>query len=100
LTPTLPAAAPLPGWNGHGRGRNSWAQWSAYGSFPVFAEVLILIPGPDFAVVTKNALAGGRVVSLYRARCLLLRRGVRRSLDGATGLALLGFSTHLAAEQA
>jgi threonine/homoserine/homoserine lactone efflux protein len=45
-------------------------QWSAYWSFLVFAAVLILIPG------------------------------VRRSLDGATGLALLGFSTRLAAEQA
>jgi threonine/homoserine/homoserine lactone efflux protein len=35
-------------------------QWSAYGSFLVFAVVLVLVPGPDFAVVTKNALAGGR----------------------------------------
>jgi threonine/homoserine/homoserine lactone efflux protein len=34
-------------------------QWSAYGSFLAFAIVLVLIPGPDFAVVTKNALAGG-----------------------------------------
>lgn len=34
--------------------------WSAYGSFLAFAVVLVLIPGPDFAVVTKNALAGGR----------------------------------------
>jgi threonine/homoserine/homoserine lactone efflux protein len=34
--------------------------WSAYGSFLVFAVVLVLIPGPDFAVVTKNVLAGGR----------------------------------------
>ena len=45
-------------------------QWSAYGSFLVFAVLLILIPG------------------------------VRRSLDGSTGLALLGFSARLAAEQA
>jgi hypothetical protein len=34
--------------------------WQSYGSFLVFAVVLILVPGPDFAVVTKNALAGGR----------------------------------------
>jgi threonine/homoserine/homoserine lactone efflux protein len=34
--------------------------WSAYGSFLGFAVVLVLLPGPDFAVVTKNALAGGR----------------------------------------
>jgi threonine/homoserine/homoserine lactone efflux protein len=33
--------------------------WSAYGEFLAFAVVLVLIPGPDFAVVTKNALAGG-----------------------------------------
>jgi threonine/homoserine/homoserine lactone efflux protein len=34
--------------------------WSKYGEFLAFAVVLILIPGPDFAVVTKNTLAGGR----------------------------------------
>jgi threonine/homoserine/homoserine lactone efflux protein len=50
--------------------------WSAYGEFLAFAVVLVLIPGPDFAVVMKNALAGG-----YRA-------------------ALLGFSARLAAEHA
>jgi threonine/homoserine/homoserine lactone efflux protein len=35
-------------------------QWSSYLSFLGFAIVLVLIPGPDFAVVTKNALLGGR----------------------------------------
>ncbi|MBO0864864.1 MAG: LysE family translocator [Mycobacterium sp.] len=34
--------------------------WSSYASFLVFAVVLVLVPGPDFAVVTKNTLAGGR----------------------------------------
>jgi threonine/homoserine/homoserine lactone efflux protein len=34
--------------------------WSKYGEFLAFAVVLILIPGPDFAVVTKNTLVGGR----------------------------------------
>jgi threonine/homoserine/homoserine lactone efflux protein len=34
--------------------------WSKYGEFLAFAIVLILIPGPDFAVVTKNTLVGGR----------------------------------------
>jgi len=34
--------------------------WSKYGEFLAFAVVLILIPGPDFAVVTKSTLAGGR----------------------------------------
>ena len=34
--------------------------WSKYVEFLAFAAVLILIPGPDFAVVTKNTLVGGR----------------------------------------
>ncbi len=34
--------------------------WSSYGSFLAFAVVLTLVPGPDFAVVTKNTLASGR----------------------------------------
>jgi threonine/homoserine/homoserine lactone efflux protein len=34
--------------------------WSAYGAFLAFAIVLVLVPGPDFAVVTKNTLAAGR----------------------------------------
>ena len=34
--------------------------WSRYGEFLVFAVLLVVVPGPDFAVVTKNALAGGR----------------------------------------
>jgi threonine/homoserine/homoserine lactone efflux protein len=34
--------------------------WSKYGEFLAFAVVLVVIPGPDFAVVTKNTLAGGR----------------------------------------
>jgi threonine/homoserine/homoserine lactone efflux protein len=33
--------------------------WSVYGAFLLFAAGLILIPGPDFAVVTKNTIAGG-----------------------------------------
>jgi threonine/homoserine/homoserine lactone efflux protein len=33
--------------------------WSKYGEFLAFAMVLVLIPGPDFAVVTKNTLVGG-----------------------------------------
>jgi threonine/homoserine/homoserine lactone efflux protein len=33
--------------------------WSRYGEFLAFVIVLVLIPGPDFAVVAKNTLAGG-----------------------------------------
>ncbi|HEX8343401.1 MAG TPA: LysE family translocator [Actinoplanes sp.] len=34
--------------------------WTAYGTFLVFAIVVVLIPGPDFAVVTGNTVSGGR----------------------------------------
>jgi threonine/homoserine/homoserine lactone efflux protein len=33
--------------------------WSKYAEFLAFAVVLVVIPGPDFAVVTKNTLVGG-----------------------------------------
>ncbi|WP_233498666.1 LysE family translocator [Blastococcus sp. TF02A-26] len=33
---------------------------SGYGSFVVFAAVLVLVPGADTAVVIRNTLAGGR----------------------------------------
>jgi threonine/homoserine/homoserine lactone efflux protein len=34
--------------------------WAAYGAFLAFAIVLVMVPGPDFAVVTKNTLTAGR----------------------------------------
>lgn len=34
--------------------------WETYGSFLLFALVLVVVPGPDFAVVTKNTLTAGR----------------------------------------
>ena len=34
--------------------------WEAYGSFVAFALLLIVVPGPDFVVTTRNTLAGGR----------------------------------------
>lgn len=34
-------------------------EWSAYGEYLALAAVLVLVPGPDFAVVTRNALLGG-----------------------------------------
>jgi threonine/homoserine/homoserine lactone efflux protein len=33
---------------------------SGYGSFVLFAAVLVLVPGPDTAVVIRNTLVGGR----------------------------------------
>lgn len=52
--------------------------WSTYASFLVFAIVLVLVPGPDFAVVTKNTLAGGR------------RRGVWSCVGVTTSNAIQG----------
>jgi threonine/homoserine/homoserine lactone efflux protein len=54
--------------------------WSSYGSFLVFAVVLVLVPGPDFAVVTKNTLAGGR------------RRGVWSAVGVASSNSLQGIA--------
>jgi threonine/homoserine/homoserine lactone efflux protein len=34
--------------------------WRSYGEFLALACVLVLIPGPDFAVVAKNTLTAGR----------------------------------------
>jgi len=34
--------------------------WSAYAAFLGLATLLVLVPGADFAVVTRNALVGGR----------------------------------------
>ncbi len=36
------------------------AWWQSYWTFVAFAAVLIVVPGPDFAVVTKAALSSGR----------------------------------------
>src|ERR671921_355944 len=34
--------------------------WSAYAAFLGLATLLVLVPGADFTVVTRNALVGGR----------------------------------------
>jgi threonine/homoserine/homoserine lactone efflux protein len=39
--------------------------WTAYGTFAAFALLLAIAPGPDFAVVVKNALVGGRQAGLW-----------------------------------
>jgi threonine/homoserine/homoserine lactone efflux protein len=51
---------------------------STYASFLAFAVLLVLVPGPDFAVVTKNTLAGGR------------RRGVWSAVGVASSNAVQG----------
>lgn len=61
-------------------------EWSAYGSFLAFAVILILIPGPDFAVVTKNVLAGGRRRGVWTAAGVACSNAVQ----GSTAAAGLG----------
>ncbi|MCW3815400.1 LysE family translocator [Micromonospora sp. DR5-3] len=60
--------------------------WSSYASFLVFATVLILIPGPDFAVVTRNTLATGR----QRGRWSALGVTASNAVQGVTAAAGLG----------
>ncbi|MGV1009417.1 MAG: LysE family translocator [Dermatophilaceae bacterium] len=41
--------------------------WQTYGSFVFLAALLMLIPGPDFAVVVKNSLGNGRKRGVWAA---------------------------------
>ena len=59
--------------------------WSAYGTYLAFAVVLVLIPGPDFAVVTKNSLVGGRRRGWFSALGVASSNTVQ-GLAAATGL--------------
>lgn len=60
--------------------------WSSYSAFLAFAVVLVLVPGPDFAVVTKNALTGGRRRGLWSA----LGVATSNTVQGAAAAAGLG----------
>lgn len=60
--------------------------WSSYASFLIFATVLILIPGPDFAVVTRNTLAAGR----RRGRWSAIGVTASNAVQGVTAAAGLG----------
>jgi threonine/homoserine/homoserine lactone efflux protein len=62
--------------------------WAAYGSFLVFAIVLVVIPGPDFAVITKNTLAGGRRRGAWSAAGVASSNAVQ-GLAAAAGLGAL-----------
>lgn len=59
--------------------------WSSYGSFLAFAVVLVLVPGPDFAVVTKNTLAAGRWRGAWSAGGVATSNAVQGAA-AATGL--------------
>jgi threonine/homoserine/homoserine lactone efflux protein len=39
--------------------------WATYGTFVVFAAVIVMAPGPDFAVVVRNSLARGRAAGFF-----------------------------------
>ncbi len=62
--------------------------WSAYASFLVFAVVLVLVPGPDFAVVTRNTLAAGRRRGLWSAAGVASSNAVQ-GVAAAAGLGVL-----------
>jgi threonine/homoserine/homoserine lactone efflux protein len=62
--------------------------WSTYGSFLIFALVLVLVPGPDFAVITKNTLAGGRRRGSWSAAGVASSNAVQ-GLAAAAGLGAL-----------
>src|SRR5580658_3752085 len=56
--------------------------WATYGEFLAFATVLVLVPGPDFAVVTKNTLAAGR----RRGRWTALGVGTSNLVQGTAAV--------------
>ncbi|MGY1730204.1 LysE family translocator [Geodermatophilus sp. SYSU D01045] len=61
---------------------------SGYGTFVVLAVVLVLVPGPDVAVVLRNTLGGGRVRGSWSAVGITLSN-VLQGAAAATGLAAL-----------
>jgi threonine/homoserine/homoserine lactone efflux protein len=62
--------------------------WAAYGSFLAFAVVLVLVPGPDFAVVTRNTLAAGRARGAWTAVGVATAAAVQ-GVSAAAGLGAL-----------
>ncbi|MDN3353087.1 LysE family translocator [Actinomadura sp. DC4] len=58
---------------------------ASYGSFLVFAVILVIMPGPDFAVVTKNTLAAGRRRGAWSAVGVATSNAVQ-GVAAATGL--------------
>lgn len=62
--------------------------WTTYGSFLVFAVALVLVPGPDVAVTTRNTLAGGRTRGAWTAVGITSSNAVQ-GLAAAAGLGAL-----------
>jgi threonine/homoserine/homoserine lactone efflux protein len=63
-------------------------QSTGYWTFLVVAGVLILVPGPDFAVVVRNTLAGGRPRGLWSAAGVATSNAVQGTA-AAAGLGAL-----------
>jgi RhtB (resistance to homoserine/threonine) family protein len=59
--------------------------WAGYSTFIVFVLLLTIAPGPDFAVVMKNALAGGRAAGLWTTVGINISNAVQGTL-AALGL--------------
>jgi len=61
--------------------------WSSYGEFLALACILVLIPGPDFAVVVKNTLMAGKRAGVCYLAFLgfqAMRSAIRGSYDSPT----------------
>lgn len=62
--------------------------WETYGSFLLFALVLVVVPGPDFAVVTKNTLTAGRARGAWSSAGVASSNAVQ-GVAAAVGLGAL-----------
>ncbi len=62
--------------------------WATYGSFLVFTVALVLVPGSDVAVTTRNTLAGGRTRGAWTAVGITSSNAVQ-GLAAAAGLGAL-----------
>ncbi|SDY47060.1 Threonine/homoserine/homoserine lactone efflux protein [Modestobacter sp. DSM 44400] len=61
---------------------------TGYVTFLVFATVLVLVPGPDFAVVVRNTLAGGRARGMW-STLGVVSAAVLQGVAAAAGLGAL-----------
>jgi threonine/homoserine/homoserine lactone efflux protein len=61
---------------------------AGYWSFLAFATLLILVPGPDFAVVLRNTLVGGRRRGLWAAAGVTASN-VTQGMAAAVGLSAI-----------
>ena len=61
-------------------------EWTSYATYLMFAVVVVLIPGPDFAVVVGNTLSGGRA----RGRWCAVGVASSNAVQGSAAVAGLG----------